>query len=151
VVGYGPTGRAVVRLLQDNGIAPTVVELNRDAVRQLRQDGVDAVYGDATRPDTLVAARVATSGSLILGSAGMPNSAEVIRTARSLNPNVRVFARAPYLRDVPALKAAGANRVHSGEGEVALAFIEDILEGLGATREQMDRERERVHDELLDL
>jgi CPA2 family monovalent cation:H+ antiporter-2 len=148
VIGCGPTGRSVVRLLQDNGIAPTVVELNRDVVRQLRQQGVDAVYGDATRPDTLEGARIATAGSLILGSAGMASSADVIRMARELNPNIRVLARAPYLRDVPALKAAGADRVHSGEGEVALAFIEDILDDLGATPEQIDRERARAHAEL---
>ena len=71
VVGYGPTGRTVVRLLRENGIAPTVIELNMDTVRALRQDGVDAVYGDATRPDTLEAAGIRRVGSLILTSAGM--------------------------------------------------------------------------------
>jgi CPA2 family monovalent cation:H+ antiporter-2 len=148
VIGYGPTGRALVRLLRDNGIAPTVVELNMEAVRALRQEGVDAIYGDATRLDTLEAAGVAKAGSVILGSAGMANSAEVIRMARVLNPTIRVLARASYLRDVPALKAAGANRVYSGEGEVALAFIEDILDSLGATPEQIDRERARAHGEM---
>jgi CPA2 family monovalent cation:H+ antiporter-2 len=59
-----------------------------------------------------------------------------------------VLARAPYLRDVSMLKEAGANSVYSGEGEVALAFIEDILDNLGATPEQIDRERERAHREL---
>ena len=49
------------------------------------------------------------------------------------------------LRDVSALKDAGANSVYSGEGEVALAFIEDILHSLGATPEQIDRERARAH------
>jgi CPA2 family monovalent cation:H+ antiporter-2 len=149
VVGFGPTGRTIVRLLRDNGIAPTVVELNMDAVRALRQDGIDAIYGDAMRPETLEAAGVSKAGSLILGSAGMANSAEVIRAARALNGNLRVLARAPYLRDVAALQAAGANRVYSGEGEVALAFIEDILDSLGATPEQIDRERARAHRELL--
>jgi monovalent cation:H+ antiporter-2, CPA2 family len=148
VIGYGPTGRTVVRLLEDNGIAPTVIELNMDAVRALRQGGVDAIYGDATRPDTLEAAGIAKAGSVILGSAGMANSADVIRMARTLNSNIRVLARAPYLRDVPSLHAAGANRVYSGEGEVALAFIEDILDSLGATPEQIDRERARAHAEL---
>ena len=148
VIGYGPTGRTVVRLLQDNGIAPTVIELNMGAVRTLRDEGVDAIYGDATRPDTLEAAGMAKAGSLILGSAGMASSADVIRIARALNPNVRVLARASYLRDVPSLRAAGANRVYSGEGEVALAFIEDILDSLGATPEQIDRERARAHAEL---
>ena len=56
-IGYGPTGRTVVRLLRENGIEPTVVELNIDTVRALREEGVDAVYGDATRPETLEARR----------------------------------------------------------------------------------------------
>ena len=149
VIGFGPTGRTVVRLLRDNGIAPTVVELNMDAVRGLRQSGIDAIYGDATRPETLEAAGVAKAGSLILGSAGMANSEEVIRTARAVNSRIRVLARASYLRDLPAVKAAGANSVYSGEGEVALAFIEDILDNLGATPEQIDRERARAHSELV--
>ena len=148
VVGYGPTGRSVVELLRDNQIEPTVIDLNMDNVRMLRDLGIDAVYGDATRPEALVAAGVPSSGSLILGSAGMASGAEVIRVARELNPNIRVLARAPYLRDVQALKAAGADSVYSGEGEVALAFVEDILENLGATPEQIERERARAHREL---
>jgi len=148
VIGYGPTGRAVARLLTDNGIATTVVDLNIDVVRALREEGFDAIYGDATRPDTLEAAGVAKAGSFILGSAGMANSEDVIRMARAMNPEIEVLARASYLRDVPVLKAAGANRVYSGEGEVALAFIEDILDRLGATPEQIDRERARAHGEL---
>ena len=148
VVGYGPTGRTVIRLLRENGIEPTVVELNMEAVRELGQGGVEAIYGDATRPDTLAGAGVATAGSLILTSAGMEHSTEVIRAARELNPDIRVLARADYLRDLPTLKNAGADTVYSGEGEVALAFIEDILDRLGATPEQIDRERARAHDEL---
>jgi CPA2 family monovalent cation:H+ antiporter-2 len=148
VIGFGPTGRTVVRLLRDNGIQPTVIDLNMDAVRALRQDGIDAIYGEATRPETLEAAGIAKAGSLILGSAGMANSTEVIRTARGLNPHIRVLARASYLREVPSLKGAGANTVYSGEAEVALAFIEDILDSLGATPEQIDRERARAHREL---
>lgn len=148
VIGFGPTGRTVVRLLRDNGIVPTVIELNMDAVRALRQDGIDAIYGDATRPETLEAAGIAKARSLILASAGMANSAEVIRLARAINPHVKVLARASYLRDAASLRQAGANSVYSGEGEVALAFIEDILDSLGATPEQIDRERARAHEEL---
>ena len=61
-IGFGPTGRTVVRLLRDNGVTPTVVELNVDTVRELRQEGIEAVYGDATRPETLEAAGVAHGG-----------------------------------------------------------------------------------------
>jgi CPA2 family monovalent cation:H+ antiporter-2 len=148
IVGYGPTGRTVARLLKESGIEPTVIDLNIDTVRALRQEGLDGVYGDATRPDTLSAAGAATADSLILTSAGMPNGPEVIKTARELNPEIRVLARGAYLRELPSLKAAGADTVYTGEGEVALAFIEDLLGRLGATAEQIDRERARAHDEL---
>jgi CPA2 family monovalent cation:H+ antiporter-2 len=148
VVGFGPTGRTVVRLLRENGIVATVIDLNMDVVRQLRQDGVDAVYGDASRPETLEAAGVAKAGALILGSAGMSNGTEVIRLARAQSPRIRVMARASYLRDVAPLKEAGATSVYSGEGEVAMAFIEDILGSLRATPEQIDRERARARSEL---
>jgi K+:H+ antiporter len=150
LVGYGPTGRTVARLLEENGVEPTVVELNVDTVRELRQEGIDAIYGDALRPETLAAADVATADSLILTSAGMADSTEVIRTARELNPNIRVLARAAYLRDLPVLRDAGADTIYTGEGEVALAFVEDILSRLGATPEQIDRERARAHEELFD-
>jgi monovalent cation:H+ antiporter-2, CPA2 family len=148
VVGFGPTGQTVTRLLRDHDISPTVVDLNVDAVRALRDRGIDAVYGDATRVQTLEAAGVAHAGSLILGSAGMEHGAEVIRLARELNPHLRVLARASYLRDADALKDAGANSVYSGEREIALAFVEDILIDLGATPDQIDRERARAHEEL---
>jgi monovalent cation:H+ antiporter-2, CPA2 family len=148
IIGYGPTGRTVVRLLRDNQIEPTVVELNMDSVRGLQREGIDAVYGDATRPEILTAANLASAGSLILTSAGMALSTEVIRAARQLNPNLRVLARAAYLRDLSPLKEAGADSAYSGEGEVALAFIEDILETLGATPEQIDRGRARAHGQL---
>jgi CPA2 family monovalent cation:H+ antiporter-2 len=147
VVGYGPTGRTVARLLKDNGIAPTIIELNMDTVRTLRQEGVSAVYGDARDPDTLVTAGVRHASTLIISGAdsGAP---ETIRAARELNQALHTFARGAYLRDVPQLRGAGAEHVFSGEGEVALAMTEAVLRRLGATPDQIDRERERVHGEL---
>ena len=148
IIGYGPTGRTVARLLRENSVQPTVVDLNIETVRELRAEGIDAVFGDATRPDTLAGAGVASAGTMILTSAGMANSTEVIRAAKSLNPSIRILARGAYLRDLEGLHQAGADTVYAGEGEVALAFIEDILDRLGATPEQIDRERERAHREL---
>jgi CPA2 family monovalent cation:H+ antiporter-2 len=78
----------------------------------------------------------------------MGNSAEAIRMARDLNPTIRVFARVAYLRDLAELKKAGADAVFTGEGEVALAFTEAILHELGATPEQIDRERARAHTDM---
>ena len=85
----------LARFVEDNDI---------ETVRAIREAGMDAVYGDATRPETLIEAGIESAGNLILTSAGMANSTEVIRTAREANPAVRVLSRASYLR--ASLKAA---------------------------------------------
>ena len=148
VVGYGPVGRAVARLLRENEISPTVVEMNADTVRGLRAEGVDAIHGDAAHPAILSAARVEQAGSFIVSVAGLPDVEESFRVARQQNPAVQILARAAHLREAAALRAAGADMVVSGEGEVALAFTTAILQRLGATPDQVDRERERVRVEL---
>jgi CPA2 family monovalent cation:H+ antiporter-2 len=148
VVGYGPTGRTVTRLLRDNGFEPMVIEMNVNTVRELHEQGVSAIYGDATHRDTLAQAGAAEADNLILTSSDMPDSQEAIRHAKALNPDIHVLARAPYLRDLPALRQAGAEDVVSSEGEVGLALTEMILHRLGATPDQMDRERDRVRSEF---
>jgi monovalent cation:H+ antiporter-2, CPA2 family len=147
VVGYGPTGRALTRLLRDNGIAPTVVELNMDTVRGLREEGISAVYGEAARLDVLQQAGIANAGHLVV-TADTGDSLEILRLARELNPSIHALARTAHLREMPALRDAGAQGVFSGEGEVALALTEALLHRLGATAEQIDRERARARAEL---
>jgi CPA2 family monovalent cation:H+ antiporter-2 len=151
VIGYGPVGRTVARLLRQNDVTPTIVDLNIDTVQRLRAEGQPAIYGDAGLRDTLVSAGVPTAGSIVLSVAGLAEAKEVIRASRELNPGILILARTAYIRELVALRAAGANVVYSGEGEVALAFTETILGRLGATPEQIDRERARVHEEILAL
>jgi CPA2 family monovalent cation:H+ antiporter-2 len=144
VVGYGPVGRTVTALLLDNGIEPTVIELNLDTVRRLRTFDVRAVYGDASRPEILHEAGIARAGTLVVTSGMAAVDEEIVRRAKEINPAVHVMARSAYLRDVPKLRRAGAADVFAAEGEVALAFTVSILERLGATADQIDRERTRV-------
>jgi CPA2 family monovalent cation:H+ antiporter-2 len=148
VVGYGPVGQTLVRLLQENDIEPTIVELNLDTVHRLRAEGLRAVYGDAAHKETVKEVGMDRAVALILSSSGMRASEEAIRLAREANPNIRVLVRASYLREASVLRRAGADTVFAAEGEVALAMTEFLLRLLGATAEQLDRERERIRTEL---
>jgi CPA2 family monovalent cation:H+ antiporter-2 len=149
IVGYGPVGQTVVRLLQQHEIEPTVIDLNLEVVRALKERGVRAIYGDASQIEILKAADIEDAGSFFLSSNGMAHSEEVIRQARMLNPKIRVMARSVYVREIPILLEAGAELVFSGEGEVALSVAEAILRDLGATFEEIEEERQRVRDEYL--
>jgi CPA2 family monovalent cation:H+ antiporter-2 len=148
LVGYGPVGRTLARLLRENRIEPLVVELNIETVRQLNAKGIRAVYGDASHRETLERAELGDAVVLVLSSASMQGGGETIRLAREMNAKLLIFARSNYLRESRELRQAGADLVFSGEGEVALSMTESLLRRLGATGEQLDRERARIRSDL---
>jgi CPA2 family monovalent cation:H+ antiporter-2 len=147
-VGFGPVGQTVARLLRANAIDPTIIDLNVTTVQRLTAEGVIAIYGDASHPETLKQAGVARADILILSASSIQAGREVIREARQMKPDIQVLVRTAYLREVPELRAAGADGVFAGEGEVALAMTEFILDSFGATPEQVDRERDRIRRDL---
>ena len=148
VVGYGPIGQTIARLLLERGIEPTIIEMNVDTFRRLRRQGQRAVHGDANQANVLEQAGIANARTIILSASGSAGAAEAIREARKINPRIHVVARADYLGQATSLLNVGANEVVSGEGEVVLAMTDSILRHLGATPDQLDEERARIRAEL---
>ncbi|HEX7666388.1 MAG TPA: cation:proton antiporter [Polyangiaceae bacterium] len=147
VVGGGPVGRTLVRVLRDNGIEPSVVELNHQTVVALQKEGIFATYGDASQPAILEAAGVKDAQGLVFAASGSP-ATDVVRVALALNPKLRVLARATYASEIAKTEEAGAQVVIAAEVEVALAMAENLLNALGATPEQLDHARERARRSL---
>ncbi len=148
IVGHGPIGQTIARLLRERGIEPTIIEMNVETCRGLRRQGQRAVYGDANQTNVLEQAGIAHARTIILSASGSAGSVEAIRAARKLNPKIHVVARADYLGQAESLLKVGADEVVSGEGEVVLAMTDSILRRLGATPDQMDEERARIRAEL---
>ncbi|MCL4235126.1 MAG: cation:proton antiporter [Deltaproteobacteria bacterium] len=147
LVGFGPVGRIVHQLLVDRGARVTVVDLNLDTVRELREGGHSAVYGDVMRSDTLIEAGLPESGSLIL-SADVEDAAEIIRQARALNGALRVLVRCTHLRDADALRRAGAQVVAAGEAEVGVALAEAVTADDALSDAEHAEHRNRVRNRL---
>ncbi len=141
VIGYGPVGQTMSNLLRRNSIIPTIIEMNLDTFESLRAAGQPAVYGDATHADTLVKAGIKAAQTLILSASSTERGIHIVQTAKELNPELNIFVRVPYLRERSQYLKAGAREVYADEGEMAMAMTEAILTGLGATLEQIDRER----------
>src|SRR5690606_31899236 len=49
VIGYGPVGRTVNRLLRDAGMQTVIIDMNMDTVREVNKNGQLAIYGDGSR------------------------------------------------------------------------------------------------------
>jgi len=149
LVGYGPVGRIVHRLLLERGAEVTIIDLNLDTVHQLNTEGYAASYGDVLRTGTLEDAGIATAGSLIL-SADIEDAAEIIKHALILNSDLKILVRCAHLRDAPALHRAGATIVAAGEAEVGVALAEVVAAGRQPTCETAAEHREAIRRSLYD-
>jgi len=148
VIGYGPVGRTAAKLLSENGIQPTIVEMNSTSIEAIRAAGHRVVLGDASHVETLKAAGVDSAVSLILSASNINQASNVIQMARLLNPSIQILVRSSYIGQREDLQKQGADHVIAEESEVALAMAETILRNLGATAEQIDHQRDKLRSDL---
>jgi CPA2 family monovalent cation:H+ antiporter-2 len=148
VIGHGPVGETVSRLLREFAIEPMIIETNIDTVAELRAQGRSALFGDATRPDILTEAGVKNARYLVLTMPDASVRHGVIATARELNPQIRILTRARYLAEGSSLKDAGVSVICFDEAEAAAGLAEGLLADVGVPTERVNQEVLRIRAEL---
>ena len=148
VVGYGPVGRILTRILRDLGIEPTIVDLNLATIKAAKAQHLAAVYGDALRPEILQAASIETAGYLLVTLPQPGDALPVVAEARALNSGIRVLVRARFLSERPQWENAGIAAVAYGEAETAVALAGVLLREIGLSEEAIAREAARVRADL---
>ena len=148
VVGYGPVGQTVTRLLAEFEINPIIVETNVDVVLELQQRGKQALFGDASRPEILRAARLDAAAYLIVTVPHAEISLRIIQAAREVAPLVRIITRAEYINQSEAFVQAGAAIIRYDEAESAAALAEALLQDIDVPAERIDAIVSKIRNEL---
>lgn len=137
VIGYGPVGRNVDRLLRDAGLSTIIVDMNMDTVSELRREGRTAVFGDASHHAILELAGVASASYLVLTLPQSASLAAIASAARNLSADLKIFVRARYLRERGQLEHVGATAAIFEEAEAAVALARLVMTDTGTTRESI--------------
>jgi monovalent cation:H+ antiporter-2, CPA2 family len=148
VVGYGPVGRTVTRLLAEFEINPVIIETNIDAVLELQQRGKQALFGDATRPDILRAAGLDGAAYLVITVPHAETSLRIIQAAREVAPVVRIITRAEYINQAEPFVQAGAAIIRYDEAESATALAEALLQDIDVPGERIHAIVGQIRNEL---
>ncbi len=110
VCGHGRMGRAVVEVLRDRHVPFVVVEASDARCRELDEEGIPFVHGDATAESVLRAARVDRARTFLTCLADDAHNVYAILLARQLNPQATIIARAVDEGAEERLLLAGADR-----------------------------------------
>lgn len=147
VIGYGPVGRNVSRILRQNQMEVAVIEMNIDTVKKLRSENLHVIHGDAGQHEVLMHAGADKARGIIITSSSI-DAKTVSKAAKEINPNIMLVINAAFLRDAKNLKDSADATVFSGEGEVAIAMSMFLMREFGATEEQIESERRRIRAEM---
>lgn len=111
VCGWGRMGQSVVGELARGGRQVVVVERDPVKLRRLQEARVHVIEGDATSEAVLRAAGVVRARGLVACLNDDAHNVYTVLTARSLNPDLFIVARAGEEGAEARILRAGANRV----------------------------------------
>jgi CPA2 family monovalent cation:H+ antiporter-2 len=131
LVGYGRVGRCIGEIFVERNIPYVVAEQDRGMVEHLREAEINAVYGDASEPAVLIQAHIAHASILVVAIADVFAARQMIKTARTLNPNIEILVRAHSEEEVQLLRQDKIEKVFIGENELAKNMGKHVLERYG--------------------
>jgi len=111
ICGSGRVGSHMIRDLQRGGQSFVVIENDPQRAAEFTQRGVDVLVGDATLEEILREVGVERARGLAACLAEDADNVYVVLTARDLNPNLHIVARAAEEQAEAKLLRAGANHV----------------------------------------
>ena len=135
ICGYGKCGRVVTKKLRRSGAKYVVIDINEKILEEELENNPNFNYivGDATHDEVLIKAGIKKAKGLISAVSRDSDNVYITLSAKRLNPNVFVVAKAEEKVSMDKLLIAGADRVVSpyvigGLRMAALALKVDILD-----------------------
>jgi voltage-gated potassium channel len=127
VCGYGRIGRVLCKNLQRKPLDLVVIEKNRELVPVMDEDKVLYVCGDVSDEANLIKAGIKRAKGLVAVLATDADNVFLVLTARQLNPDLNIVARACQVESKAKLRAAGANNVESPYEMGGVSMAQRIL------------------------
>ncbi len=151
ICGAGRVGRSVARELVSKPAPFVVIDNNPEKMRKLDEKWL-VLNGDATQEATLRDARVEKASGLVAAATTDAINLYIVLTARSLNPKLKIIARASEEDAEKHLRKAGADTVISpyifAGHRIAQSFLRpnviDFLDLATASDRQLDLELAEV-------
>lgn len=111
--GFGRVGREIARIFTDERIGFVIIDINSESLERASAAGFRTITGDAADTATLRAAGVERARGLVAAVDSDEINIYVTLSARVLNPNLFIVARANREDAESKLRLAGATRVIS--------------------------------------
>jgi len=128
VIGYGPAGQTLTRLLRTIEVPYLIIDNNPRAVERAQAHEPHILFGDATRPTLLSRLGVHEARLVVVAISDALATRRIVTRLRLLAPDTPVLARTRYVLEVDPLETAGASSVVAEEFEASIELVARTLE-----------------------
>jgi voltage-gated potassium channel len=151
ICGFGRIGSLICKEFAAKPLPFVVVENKQDVIEKLEAEDYPYLRGNATEDETLLKVGIKRAKGLISVVTSDTENVYITLTARGLNPDLYILARAGEEGSEVKLKRAGANKVispyHIGGSRMAQAILRpnvvDFIE-IATGREHFDLQMEEI-------
>jgi len=151
ICGAGRVGRSVVRELLRDRVPYVIVDNNQEKMQKLDPEWL-VVNGDATQETALRAVNIGEARGLVAAATTDAINLYIVLTARTLNPKLKIIARASEEDAEKHLRTAGADTVISPYSfvghRIAQSFLRpnviDFIDTATARDRKLDWEIEEI-------
>lgn len=147
VIGYGLNGSLLARVLGAAHIPHLVVELNPDAARRARGEGVEVLFGDALRKGILQQAGVERARVVVFAMSDPIGVVQSVKATRELAPNVEIIVRTRQFVEIESVRKAGADHIVAEEFETAIEIFTRVLNTYHVPRNVIQAETQVLRGE----
>ncbi|MEJ5299572.1 MAG: potassium channel protein [Thermodesulforhabdaceae bacterium] len=127
ICGYGQMGKIVVAELIKHDFPVVVIEKSEEEAIKLEETGIPYLLGDATEEEILIEAGINRAKGLVALVSKDTDNVFIVLTARDLNKDLLICARAGTSGVEKRLKKAGADRVVSPYASGAIRIAHNII------------------------
>lgn len=114
LIGYGPIGKTVAKIVQQFGFDPVIIEHNIDTVENL-EEGMEIIFGDAVESHILENAYIKSAKYLIITIPETEKTFRIIDAARLLNPNLPILTRVKFITEKKEMEELKVQSISSEE------------------------------------
>ncbi len=149
IAGFGRYGQIVARVLRAKKIPFTALDISAEQVELVRKFGSEAFFGDASRPDILVAAKIGDARAFVLAIDDVEASLKTAEFVTANWPKVPIYARARNRNHAHRFLDLGVTLIQRETFLSALETTKQLLKGFGYSEREAERTVAtfRAHDE----
>ena len=146
VCGFGAVGRDISRVLLQEKIPFSVIEMNPSLIQMSRDCKIPTLAGDCANAEVLKRSGIENARAIMISFGDSLGVVQTLRAIRGVNRKVHVILRTRYESEIASMYDLGADLVILEEWEASLRMNESLLGFLKVPQERIQEAVQLIRD-----